>query len=205
MAPTDDLARRCPACSASLDGRELKCWLCNQDLHSREDASPFASPPSAAQAPARPVQFSLDTLFLAITLVAVCLGTTLAAPGLGFLLIVVAVPAVIRTIVARVRVGTADHRPTTGEKIVGFLASFGITAAVMTAGFATFAVVAATTVALCVGVIGEDPTQSPLGWSFMIMFYASPFLGLALTAWLFWRTWPRRKTGPPRGSELERG
>lgn len=194
MTPLDESASRCPECGAALDGPGLSCWLCGGE-QPEQVANPFASPAASARQPGSPVQFSLDTLFLVTTLIAVCIGTALAAPGLGFLLIVVVVPAVIRTMVARARNQTAVHHPTTGEKLVTFLVSFGISAAVLAAGVAAFAVVAAATLALCVNVVGEDPTRSTLGWTFMVVFYASPVFGVGLTAWLFWLTRPRRKTG----------
>jgi hypothetical protein len=189
MAPTDESARRCPECGAALDGREVHCWLCGHAGDGQVGA--VGESPAPPRPVAGPLQFSLETLFLVTTLIAVCLGTTLAAPGLGLLLVVVALPALIRTIIAGRQARAAEVPWTAAQKIAGFVASLVITAGIATAGFAAFAAVAASTVAICIGFYGEDPGPVATVVAFGF-FYASPILGLGVTAWLFWVSRPRR-------------
>src|SRR6187402_3410953 len=101
-------AARCPECGADVRPLDEKCWLCQRPLSAKDvitaELIQPAAPPIvpewvAARSTANPAQFSLETLMLVITLVAVCLGMIAATPGLGVLVSVVAAPALIRTLI----------------------------------------------------------------------------------------------------------
>src|SRR5687768_12038002 len=89
---TDSAAqRRCPQCGASCAVEATQCWLCHAALPAVVQSTRGA--PAAAQ------QFSLATILLVITLIAVCLGVFRVSPGFGLAVVCFAVPALIRTVV----------------------------------------------------------------------------------------------------------
>jgi hypothetical protein len=87
------------------------------------------------------LQFSLESLFLVTTLIAVCLGALVAVPPLGVLAILVAGPALVRTLVEGHYARQAGRAMNTGDKLMAFIASTGVTlAALIAAGGAFFTV-----------------------------------------------------------------
>ena len=116
--------RTCPECGAVVQGNV--CWLCRRTL---TDTQPHQPDLAARIEHARksPQTFGLSTLFLFITVIAVCLGVFFAAPGLGILLTVIVVPAFIRTSAATSAGEKAAGRPVgVPEKVGLFLGSLGI-------------------------------------------------------------------------------
>jgi hypothetical protein len=93
---TTDKVVQCPECGAANEERRSNCWLCGADLAAGVAAGDFARPGPAHAPP----QFRLSSLFLIITLVCVCLGLISIAPGLIVPLLVIVVPALIRTLSA---------------------------------------------------------------------------------------------------------
>ena len=156
--------------------------------------------PSAAQlAPPKwvnPAQFSLETLLLVITLVAVCLGMIMAEPGLGIVVAIVATPALVRTLVAGYQQRKAGTPMTLGEKLLTFAASTGVAVAVLVTGGTAFA---AACVGSCFVALGVSQGGSGPGWNQtfeqvvipgLLIFSAT--IGLATAGWLFWVLRPRR-------------
>src|SRR5438552_2973771 len=139
MTASASARRFCLECGAPLAAGQARCWLCARKMTGEESENPYASP--------RPIgnhaslQFSLASLFLVITLVAVCLGVSLLAPGLGVLLSVMALPALIRTVI-----DVAQHkRGGTALGVIGKAWSFVVSlivvvAAALAAGVAFFTV-----------------------------------------------------------------
>jgi hypothetical protein len=147
--------------------------------------NPYVAPQPLAEHAA--AQFSLDTLFLIITLVAVCLGAFLLAPGLGVLLALVGAPALVRTMIAGARRRQAGAPLTTGQKIGAFALSFALVFAVGWAGLiAFFSVCLATGLAgLALGGNGGD-------WVIAVALGAGTLVAIPLTIWLLWISRPRR-------------
>ena len=129
--------QRCPECNANCAAGDVKCWLCRRDLsHDTPILATIVEPVSVNVA-----QFSLDTLMLLITLSAVLLGAFVAAPGLGILLAIVVAPALLRTFTIGVRRKKRGGKLTTGEKVAGFIGSFGLMAAIGLVGCTTFVII----------------------------------------------------------------
>ncbi len=189
---------RCPECGAELRPRDERCWLCRSDrvIDAELVESPATNAPSAA---VHPLQFSLETLLLIVTLSAVCLGALVAAPGLGVLALVIAVPALIRTCLTGISAKRLSGKLTATDKVMAFLASAAITwAALVAAGIAFFA---ACTVAVFAAVaVGQAQGSERIGDSVMsfLLWTALVFCGavsIGAFAGIFWLTWPRRPTG----------
>ncbi|HWB11373.1 MAG TPA: hypothetical protein VG826_19240 [Pirellulales bacterium] len=163
---------RCPECGAAYRLGGGRCWLCGGRLpqHEGQGALPRPAPASrygeiieaALVSQETAATFSLSSLFLVMTLAAVSAGAFAAAPGLGIFFVVIAAPALIRTIVIgsrRKRLGVATSR---GEKIFNFLQSIGVmililVCIVVALGVALFA---ACTGALAGGVVSESIGKS---------------------------------------------
>ncbi len=84
----------------------------------RHDAPPV--PPEA------PLQFSIETLLLITTLIAVCLGVGVAALPLGFLAFFLAAGALIRTLLVAKHFQQQGKPFPIGEKIAAFIISCGV-------------------------------------------------------------------------------
>src|SRR5467141_942263 len=93
----------CGALNARVNGRlASNCWLCGQRL---SDDAPLtgsvvrAVPSVATVNPRRKYarSFTLSSIFLATTLIAVCLGVIVAEPGLGIVLAILCLPPFVRT------------------------------------------------------------------------------------------------------------
>jgi hypothetical protein len=188
-------ARRCSECGAELGPNDARCWLCRRDLVIEAALVEPDAPPVIIRPPVSPLQFSLETLLLIVTLSAVCLGALVAMPGLGVLLLVIAVPALVRTCLTGIRSKQSGGKLTATDKVMAFLASAAITwAALAAAGMAFFT---ACTVSLFTGAaIGEvagNSFDSRTGE--LLLWSAVAFCGLvSLAAFIgmFWVTWPAR-------------
>jgi hypothetical protein len=191
MAPADDHARRCSECGASLDARDRRCWLCERDLPAGSDSTnPYASPAAARETPpAGLAQFSLSSLMLVRTLVAVCLGVTMLAPGLGIGLIVLATPAFVRTMVAGLRSKQAGVALTPAEKVGAFLLSLAIMACIAVAAVVAFQVACWGSCALAASIGGEGEGAMWLG---IVLGTAA---GLGTLGWLLWISRPTKPEG----------
>lgn len=207
--PTVQAPRRCPDCGADVRPSDERCWLCQRalstaDIVTAELVEPPAPPivPQWVQAQrANPTQFSLETLMLVVTLVAVCLGMLAAAPGLGILASIVAAPALIRTLIAGYQERAAGSQLSLGEKVIAFLASTGVTIAVLSAGATAFLAACFASCLVVIGIsnVGQGPgggiinddaiIYSALGFSILV--------GLATTIWLFWLLRPQRAARRP--------
>jgi hypothetical protein len=124
----------CPRCNAANRDDRLDCWLCGALLRQGKDAAVGKAheiitaqvvPPSAHRA-----QFTLATMLLLITLLSVCLGLFMIAPGLGILLAIASVPAFVRT---GILVSTRDAmgRPTSGPRRIWLFVGSVLTTLVM--------------------------------------------------------------------------
>jgi hypothetical protein len=185
MSPVPNAeAARCPECGATLSGAS-ECWLCRRATQAGDSSptSPFAEERKSAG------QFSLATVFLIITLIAVCLGSLRLAPGLGVLLIIVATPALIRTCVVGIREKQAGHVLSLGEKVVAFLASSAIIVLVGVAGFIAFQIACWGSCAMVAGIQQKEGENA-----FLVGLGTGGIAGIGTIIWLVWKTWPRKKS-----------
>ncbi len=140
----------CADCGAPINAGQTRCWLCGnsdpQPASPREKGNDWSSESVAANpyaSPAAPdysaTQFSLTTLFLWTTLVAVIAGSASIAPGLAIGLAILCFPAALRTIgnVNRLK-QTTGRSPTSGQKMMTFFASFSVVVAAFIAASAAF-------------------------------------------------------------------
>ena len=126
---------------------------------------------------------------LVITLVAVTLGAFWIAPGLGVFLIVLGVPALIRTVVATSRQKRVGSSPTIAEKIGIFLVSLLIMWAVWMSASIAFAVVCT------IGFAPIAMANGDMNVALLIGVLGGLVSAIALATWLLRLTAPR-----PRGA-----
>jgi len=101
--------------------------------------SPFAFP-SAAPPPATSQRtFSLATLLLIITLVSVFLGITVRVPAAGVIVMFLALPALVRTVMIRTRRKAKGLAMPLGAKVVAFVQSLAIIVVICIASVGAFA------------------------------------------------------------------
>ncbi|HEX8203750.1 MAG TPA: hypothetical protein VF590_24955 [Isosphaeraceae bacterium] len=104
----------CPHCGAKNPAIEEACQECGRPL------AVVIGPPAKVR------RLGLGTLMVLIAEVAVCLAVIREMPGLGIPLLLILVPAHLRTVVAVAR-RKADERPMSVEDTVGaFVASMGL-------------------------------------------------------------------------------
>ncbi|MCA9101693.1 MAG: hypothetical protein KDA63_11110 [Planctomycetales bacterium] len=145
----------CSECGAQLADDARQCWLCRRELAEADRRQPVETADVVDRAPpalAPRGQFSLATLLLVTTFVAVLLGVTARAPGLGVTLAIVATPALIKTARIGHRRKAAGAPLSAGDKAITFAAALGIViATVVAAGGAFFFT--------CLGVFALSETQ----------------------------------------------
>jgi hypothetical protein len=198
-----DFAGGCPECGARVKPMDTKCWLCGRELVVKAEVvedfseSPFAASwsPRVGVQP-KPFQFSIESLLLVITLTAVCLGAFVATPGLGVLALVVAAPALLRTVYEGHQARRRGQSLTLTEKLLSFAASAGIAlAALSAAAGAFFAACTASILAVCFA-SAATPNQNLGGAENTIFMICAIVCGLASLAGfvgIFWLTWPKRR------------
>lgn len=126
---------KCPECGAELARGAAQCWLCRAPIAASgaapevvlatavdEPANPYRAP----QPSSSPQQFRLSTLLLSVTVVALCVGLYRVAPGLIVVLLIFAVPALVRTASKSRRAAELGMPMSAGEKVASFLAGVGI-------------------------------------------------------------------------------
>ena len=173
----------CAECGAALAAGRERCWLCEARTQPPGQPNPYAPPPPLAEHAA--AQFSLSTLFLITTLVAVCLGVGLLAPGLGMLLAIVSVPALVRTLFVGQRQRQSGLDFTTGQKIGAFLVSCALVYAAGWAGMIAFFAVCLGTGLAGLALGGNDD------WVIWMAVAAGAVVAIPLTVWLLWMSRPR--------------
>jgi hypothetical protein len=149
---------KCPHCgalNARVNGQlASNCWLCGRSLSGEsQPTGTVPAPPVPSVATVNPRRkyarsFTLASIFLATTLIAVCLGVIVAAPGLGIVLAIFCLPAFVRTGLVVQRRAALGKTVSTAEKIGWFMGSAATTVVV-----AVVVAVAAvgTFCAVCVG------------------------------------------------------
>jgi hypothetical protein len=194
----------CPECGARVKPLDEKCWLCGRELVvTAEIVEGFVESPFAAswspRADAKPVpfQFSLESLLMVITLAAVCLGAFVTTPGLGILALIVAAPALLRTVYEGHQARQRGKSLTLAEKLMSFAASAGIAlAALSAAAGAFFAACTASILAVCLTAASTGNQSWGSGAEQTVFTICAIVCGVASLAGfisIFWLTWPRRR------------
>jgi len=173
---------RCPECGAELAAGRARCWLCERKVSEAEIGNPYASPRPTAENLG--VQFSLASLFLITTLAAVGLGLFLLSPGLGILLGVFAIPALVRTFIDVTQYKRGGVRVGIVGKLASFALSLMVVGAVAIAGGVAFFTVC------LIGAGAAEAGGSGSEWMGPVVAAAS-LAGLGAAGVLFWVTRPR--------------
>jgi len=139
----------------------------------------------------KPQQFSLATLLLVTALIAVCLALFRAAPLLGLIYLLLAVPAFIRTLLLALREKRHGGRLTAAEKVAVFLGSIAVVLMVwigtLMAGWLVF--LAGLGAAMLAEPLGEGAV---VGMAFVGAIVAM-FIGSVVVFHLFRISWPSRE------------
>jgi hypothetical protein len=186
MEPADVQVIRCLHCQAENPPGSATCGSCGRPLPpvggSGQDEILWL-PPDRAESARR--TYHLSTLMLLVAVISVCLGVLREVPGLGVLLILLMVPALIRTLAGAARRQSRGSPMSWNEKLAVFLSSLGI---VFVVGFASLIAFVATCLPAGVVMIG---TGSEFG------FYLAVIVGLAAAGFVFYRLgralWPQRE------------
>ena len=188
----------CGDCRAeNLPGRRV-CWLCHKpippplpplgtplSLGGTSELVPALEVPPGLPVGSRP-RFTLNSLMLLVTLVAVCFGVFRVAPGLAILLLIVVAPALFRTFVSGARRKQRGEQVSIGDKVLAFAGSLGIMLLIaMAAGVSFFT----TCWVACAGVaiVGNDGNSA-----FQAGLMIGLLVALALSIGLFVLFLPRR-------------
>jgi hypothetical protein len=202
--PSPEPYSTCPDCGAPLAGAGVPCGRCQGAEASQESLSTASEPPTTPFAegwtppsPPHPVplpdapqhagfHFSLASLMLFVTLVAVIMGVASVAPGLAIALAVLAVPALVHTAVLAMRRRARGEPLSPADKLSLFLSSAGaLLISLLAAGIAFYATCwvgffAGAGVGAGVGVRGYDS----IGWGLMTGVIAGVLAGIVVAVLL---------------------
>lgn len=188
QAPDSEPARfaHCPDCHAEVTTDAQTCWMCGRVLNAVD--AEVVDP----RAPVSADSFSLSTLMILVTLVAVGLGLFVTAPGLGILYTIALVPALVRTAVGvrkRVAAGKIMRRE---DKLQLFATSIAVSVA---AGVAATVAFFATCLSTCfVYMALENNLRSANQQGFVFFSFAiAGLLALAAFGGVFYLFRTRRK------------
>src|SRR5437868_2621312 len=161
MPDASSQAPYCPECGAALSAEEEACWLCGRKANETK-VNPY-SPPRPTGETNIGLQFSLASLFLFTTLAAVCFGLFALSPGLGIVVTVVALPALVRTVLATQHRKQAGQRPALSVKIFEFIVSATTVTVAAAAGMVAFVPVC-TAASLGSMAVWKDNTAIAIGF-----------------------------------------
>lgn len=194
----------CPQCGAAVRSDESTCWLCGAALVASKVLTPepgVLAPPGRESTPHRAFSFSLSTMLLVMTLVAVCLGLLAVAPGIGILVGILLAPVLVRTTMV-VKRRERTGRPVSSLEQAGLIATSLVVAHVMVAVVATASI--GTFCGTCLGLAAVTPGFNYRQHDIHAMALLSGALALAVTLlslrWI-WR-WMRRRYRRDVGDEL---
>jgi hypothetical protein len=132
----------CPQCGAALIAGQPKCWLCHAESPAGADVEsvawvlqPRVEHPSAA--PAGHLQYSLSSLLLFMTIVAVLVGIIAMHQGIGIVVAIVALPLLAHACFATARRKARVQSPSSGggvgkERVQSSSAGSTLAAALLT-------------------------------------------------------------------------
>jgi hypothetical protein len=124
----------CPECGAIAGQGVERCWLCGWQRESESSSAPADSVPPPV--PPRPVDqgfsYSLETLMLVTTLVAVAMGAIVLFPGVGIILAIMLLPAFIRTSMVVRRHEEKGKAVALWQRVSLYLGSFATSIVILT-------------------------------------------------------------------------
>jgi hypothetical protein len=138
-APTPP-AIPCPHCGALNHPDAKSCAACDRSLARPIGSGAVPAPPAGREALERRT-IHLNSIMLLIALIAVCLGVLREFPGLGVLLVVLVVPALVRTFTGAARRKALGTPMSWDQKLITFTASVGIVALIGLAASIAFVAV----------------------------------------------------------------
>ncbi len=133
-------ACRCPQCEAQVDPAAKYCWLCNAVLSS-PSAGAARQPPIRAQlvdSSSRPLQYGISSLLLVITFVAILCSIIKMNPGLGIVIAILTLPAMIRTVLVAFRQRESGKPMSAAGKTGVFFLTVAMSICVVVASCAAF-------------------------------------------------------------------
>jgi hypothetical protein len=184
----------CVECGGYVKAGRLRCATCRGEPD-RPRSLPGSLPIRSA-APGSSFQFSIETLLLVTTFIAVCLGACVAVPPIGVPLSVIAVAALIRTLIVGQQRLAAQAPFPVGEKVAEYLVSLFVVAGAIGVGFLTLLTIACIGGIIAAIVWSFGPPETPaeevafffLGCAFWLSVLFGP---LAAGIWFGWTTRPR--------------
>lgn len=181
----------CPNCDTPLKPKAMYCIKCgmrNQGAGRSQQPGFGESPPSPdiyhrtdygqadiGRGTAR--SFSIASLLIVITVIAVLLGIAVRAPGLAILLAIFAIPPWIRTALVMRRRGAMGVQPTVADRVALFMGSLVVT------GVIVFTLVVSCCITFCAVCIGFG--DNILGWTSAVVLTLT-VAGLVLFLSSFW-------------------
>lgn len=189
-------AAECPGCGARVKAGASRCWYCEGEVSLVDPLAlqlqvheSLAAPP--APRPDEPLQFSLATLLVVMTFIAVCLGISVAVPPLGIPISAIAVGGLVRTLAVGKHYRRIGLPFLLDDRIAEFTVSCGIVVGalgvllitLLMTGF--FGMISAAALARF-----NIPYQILLllTWTYGIVAVVAP---LAVSGWFLWATRPR--------------
>ena len=139
-APQVSPTRLCPQCGAYVGVAATNCWLCNAKMPPL-DAILVPLPPIRAQlvdSSSRPLQYGISSLLLIITFVAILCSITKMNPGLGIVIAILTLPAMIRTVLVAFRRRESGAPMSAAGKTGVFLLTMAMSLCVVVASCAAF-------------------------------------------------------------------
>ena len=164
MSSAPDIKPRyCPDCGAEVPPQAVLCWCCRHSLLQSAAANSQYVLAAAVDENTGNLhertkfQFSLASVMLIVTFAAVLMSIYTMAPGLGIALMVLSVPALVRTAVIAMQKGSRGKPLTFAEKAGIFLAWIGLgIVIIIAAGIAFF-------VSCLMGLAGGESTAILFG------------------------------------------
>jgi hypothetical protein len=182
----------CPLCGAAIcQGATKRCWMCGKDFALITDAEIRAArirEQSAHIEAARGGQDHAAFVVFGILAILVSAGLMVEAPGILVVLLVLAVPALIRT---AVQSAGQDERSASTSALARFFSSLGLLVIV---GLASFAAFFATCFAVCLGglALNDLNRNNSQEWIFTASIGAGIVPGLFVAGLLFKHFWSRK-------------
>ena len=173
------IANPCPRCGSLRELLETPCSACRWIPPPTRERPIIATRAMRLHALRT---FSLESILLVVTLVAVILGVSAWAPGPGITLAVVSTPALLRAVGIRIRKKARGESMTAAEKFWAFTSSIGVVLTILFSWVTTFLVVCLST-----GVVASSLDPVGLKTIVLIMgFGLSLFVCYRAGRWL-WR------------------
>ncbi len=158
-------ATHCPECGALVSEGVQKCWLCGWQRDSDSSPRPAeAVAPRVVPSPAgQGFSFSLETLMLVMTLAAVGMGAIVLFPGIGIILAIMLAPAFVRTAMVVQRRAEKGKAVALWQRVALFFGSF-VTAVVILVIVAVASVGTFCALCLCLYSGGVRDAAMPLSF-----------------------------------------